>query len=167
MNGLTGLAGLKCSVVTIMLVSAVVALWEPVPSGAQTVRRDELAAPPDKASMEKFMARKLMAAQRALEGVAKDDFELIQQSASDMIALSRQEAWVGMASARFVQDTADFVNAAEFLSRMAEGKDAEGTSLAFMRLTMTCTNCHHHIRSGSVAVLETSTPLLLAGRSGH
>ncbi len=69
-----------------------------------------------------------------------------------MIELSRQAAWEQMASYRFVQDTTDVVAAAEFLSRMADAKDAEGTSLGFMRLTMTCTNCHRHVRTDSVAV---------------
>jgi hypothetical protein len=36
-------------------------------------------------------------------------------------------AWEQMASHRFVQDTTDFVAAAEFLSRMADAKDVEGT----------------------------------------
>ena len=71
-----------------------------------------------------------------------------------MIELSRHEAWERMASARFVQDTADFVTAAEFLDRMAEAKDPEGTSLGFVRLTMTCTNCHSHVRTSSVARLD-------------
>lgn len=53
-----------------------------------------------------------------------------------------------------MQDTTDFVAAAEFLRRMADAKDAEGTSLGFMRLTMTCTNCHNHVRTASVAGLD-------------
>jgi hypothetical protein len=114
----------------------------------------EIAAPPDKKTMEKFMTRKLAAAQRALEGVSRDDHALIQKATSEMIELSRQAAWEQMASYRFVQDTTDFVAAAEFLSRMADAKDVEGTSLGFMRLTMTCTNCHNHVRTASVARLE-------------
>jgi hypothetical protein len=114
----------------------------------------EIAAPPDKKTMETFMTRKLAAAQRALEGVARDDHALIQKATAEMIELSRQAAWEQMASYRFVQDTTDFVAAAEFLSRMADAKDVEGTSLGFMRLTMTCTNCHNHVRTASVAKLD-------------
>ena len=37
---------------------------------------------------------------------------------------------------------------------MAGAKDVEGTSLGFMRLTMTCTHCHNHVRTASVAKLD-------------
>jgi hypothetical protein len=121
--------------------------------------------------MEKFMTRKLAAAQRALEGVSRDDHALIQKATAEMIELSRQAAWEQMASYRFVQDTTDFVAAAEFLSRMANAKDVEGTSLGFVRLTMTCTNCHNHVRTASVAKLdvvpERSKEELIASTSGR
>jgi hypothetical protein len=151
MRRLSAVAGLQCSLVTLMVSSAVIAIWAPAPPSLLASQRDDIAAPPDKSVMEKFMAKKLAAAQKTLEGIAKEDFELIRKMSVEMIALSRQEAWEAMASARFVQDTADFVTAAEFLDRMAEDKDPEGTSLGFMRLTMTCTNCHAHVRSARVA----------------
>jgi hypothetical protein len=151
MRRLSAVAGLQCSLVTLMVSSAAIAIWAPAPQMLLASQRDEIAAPPDNTTMEKFMARKLAAAQKTLEGVAKEDFELIRKMSVEMIALSRQEAWEAMASARFVQDTADFVTAVEFLDRMAEDKDPEGTSLGFMRLTMSCTNCHAHVRAARVA----------------
>ena len=96
---------------------------------------------------------------------------LIQKATAEMIELSREAAWEQMVSYRFVQDTTDFVAAAEFLSRMADAKDAEGTSLGFMRLTMTCTNCHSHVRTASVAKLggqsQPSQEELMASFSGE
>lgn len=142
--------GVQSGVILLMIAAAiaVLKLSEMQISAALQV---EIAAPPDKKTMEKFMTRKLAAAQRALEGVTRDDHALIQKATAEMIELSRQAAWEQMASYRFVQDTTDFVAAAEFLGRMAEAKDVEGTSLGFMRLTMTCTNCHNHVRTASVA----------------
>ena len=113
--------------------------------------RDEIAAPPDERAMEHLMKQKLSAAQAALEGVAKQDHAMVQESAARMIELSRLEAWERMASPRFVQDTADFVSAAEFLSRMAEARDIDGVELGFMRMTMSCANCHRHVRTEAVA----------------
>ena len=146
--------GFQSGLVALMIISAAIVTLKP--SGVKTVAavQVEIAVPPDKKVMEKFMTRKLAAAQRALEGVAREDHELIQNATTEMIDLSRQAVWEQMASYRFVQDTADFVTAAEFLSRMAEAKDAEGTSLGFMRLTMTCTNCHRHVRTANVAKLD-------------
>ena len=151
---LSPVAGLQSGIVALMICSAIIVITEPSGVRTSAADQDEIAAPPEKSVMEKFMVRKLAAAQRALEGVAREDFDLIRKLTVEMIDLSRHEAWEEMASARFVQDTADFVTAAEFLDRMAEAKDAEGTALGFMRLTMTCTNCHAHVRASSVARLH-------------
>lgn len=97
------------------------------------------------------MQQKLEAAEGALEGVVKGDHAMLQESAARMIELSRLEVWERMASPRFVQDTADFVSAAEFLNRMAEAKDTEGAELGFLRLTLACSNCHRHVRTAAVA----------------
>lgn len=113
--------------------------------------QDEIAAPPDKRSMENLMRQKLVAAKTVLEGISRQDHGMVQESAARMIELSRLEAWERMASPRFVQDTADFVAAAEFLSRMAESQDSDGEDLGFLRLTMTCSNCHRQVRGTAVA----------------
>ena len=146
--------GVQSGLVLLMMISAATAVLKLPEVETSAAVQVEIAAPPDKKTMEKFMTRKLAAAQRALEGVARDDHALIQKATAEMIELSRQAAWEQMASYRFVQDTTDFVAAAEFLSRMADAKDVEGTSLGFMRLTMTCTNCHNHVRTASVAKLD-------------
>ena len=150
----TPLSGLQFGLVSLMICSVAIAVYGPSGVAATSPVQDEISAPPDKDVMAKFMAKKLAAAQRALEGVSREDFELIRETTTEMIELSRHEAWEQMASARFVQDTVDFVTAGEFLNRMAEAKDAEGSSLGFMRLTMTCTNCHRHVRSSKVARLD-------------
>ncbi|MFO1001039.1 MAG: cytochrome c [Planctomycetaceae bacterium] len=161
---LSPIGGFQSGVVALMMCSAVITLFEPFGNGTSAAVQDEIAAPADERAMEKFMARKLAAAQRALEGVSKGDFELIRKSSAEMSDLSRHEVWERMASARFVQDTADFVTATDFLDRMAEAEDTEGVSLGFMRLTMTCANCHAHVRSSSVAIRGFDRSQTLAGR---
>ena len=162
--------GVQSGLVLLMMISAATAVLKLPEVETSAAVQVEIAAPPDKKTMEKFMTRKLAAAQRALEGVARDDHALIQKATAEMIELSRQAAWEQMASYRFVQDTTDFVAAAEFLSRMADAKDVEGTSLGFMRLTMTCTNCHNHVRTATVAKLDVipmrSNEELVASTSG-
>jgi cytochrome c556 len=113
--------------------------------------QDEIAAPPEHRAMEQLMKQKLSFAQVLLEGVAKQDHAMVQESAARLIELSRLEAWERMASSRFVQDTADFVSAVEFLSRMAEARDTEGEELGFVRVAMCCATCHRHVRAEAVA----------------
>ena len=153
---LSPVAGLQSGIVALIISSSAIAILQPTVTNSTEAAQDEIAAPADKSSMEKFMVRKLAACQRALEGVAREDFELIRKSTAEMIDLSRHEAWERMASSRFVQDTTDFVSAAEFLDRMAASNDAEGVSLGFVRLTLACANCHTHVRSSRVA--KTDTP---------
>lgn len=160
MKSLSPLHGLQAGCVAIMLSSVVITLLsvdQPIAASVEPssfIAQDEIAAPPDERAMEKFMARKLLAAQRTLEAIAKDDFEQIQKLSDEMIDLSRHSAWERMASARFVQDTADFVSSAEFLRRMADARDPDGVSLGYAKLTLSCANCHAHIRKASVADLQ-------------
>ena len=154
MQKLTTIAGLQSGLIALMLSSAFIAVYGVSGFASSNSIQDEIAAPANRDAMEKLMAKKLSAAQGSLEGVAREDFARIRETTSQMIELSRLEAWERMASPRFVQDTIDFVAAAEFLNRMAVAEDAEGTSLGFMRLTMTCTNCHSHVRSSKVAQLD-------------
>ena len=119
---------------------------------------DDIAAKPQRADVHALMEKKLKAAQLAVEGVMKNDFEMVQESSAMMVELSRQAAWKQLASPSYIQDTADFVAAAEFLSRMAEAKDAEGVTLGFMKLTLNCSVCHQHVRTPRVALhLPTET----------
>lgn len=116
--------------------------------------QDQIAAPPSKAAMDELMKQKLTAAQNALAAVSREDFEQLHDIATQLIALSHKEIWEQMASPRFVQDTADFVAAVEFLDRMAGAHDVDGVNLAFVRLTMSCADCHRHMRTPTVAKSE-------------
>ncbi len=162
MQKLTPICGLQSSVLALIFVSAFIAVYGASGVATSKPMQDEIAAPVNQDAIEKLMARKLSAAQRTLEGVAREDFARIRETTSQMIELSRLEAWERMASPRFVQDTVDFVAAAEFLNRMAVAADSEGTSLGFVRLTMTCTNCHSHVRASKVAQLDRNRSLATA-----
>ncbi len=133
-----------------------IAFSSPFPNSAPRLQTgdDEIAAQPQKQDVEEFMARKLKSSQRTIEGVMTNDFQLIRDECSKMVDLSRHAAWKQLASPVYIQDTADFVAAAEFLEKMAAAEDAEGTSMAFSRLTASCANCHLHVRTPRVAQLE-------------
>jgi len=162
MSRFPAIRGFQSAIVVIMLTYAVIAVLvtlthsisvEASPSFAEPVQ-DQIAAPPSKAAMDELMKQKLAAAQGALEAVSRDDFEQLHEVSTQMVALSHKEIWEQMASPRFVQDTADFLAAVEFMDRMAEERDSDGASLGFVRLTMSCANCHRHMRTPSVAELN-------------
>jgi hypothetical protein len=141
-----------------MVTYAVITLINPISVKASSTSpdpaQDEIAAPPSKAAMDELMKQKLAAAQGALEAVTREDYEQLRKVSLQMIALSHKEVWEQMASPRFVQDTADFVAAVEFMDRMATAGDTEGVTLGFARLTMACAECHRHMRTPTVAQLK-------------
>ena len=154
----SALGGFQAGIVAIMLSYVVISVSQQIPAEAsagplQPVQ-DEIAAPPEKAAMDELMKLKLKAAQGALEAISKEDFDQLHESSLRMIELSKREIWEQMASVRFVQDTADFVSAVEFMDRMAVAQDAEGVTLGFVRVTMACSNCHRHMRTALVADLK-------------
>ena len=158
MSRFPAIRGFQSAIVVIMLTYAAITVTQSVnveasPAVAEPLQ-DQIAAPPSKAAMDELMKQKLAAAQGALEAVSKDDFDQLHQVATQMIALSHKEIWEQMASPRFVQDTADFLAAVEYLDRMADARDSDGANLGFVRLTMTCANCHRHMRTPSVAGLN-------------
>ncbi len=71
----------------------------------------------------RFGPVKLSRQQGALEAVTREDFEPLHEMSSQMIARSHKEIWEQMASPRFVQDTADFMAAVEFMDRMATARE--------------------------------------------
>ena len=175
MSQFPAVRGFQSAIVVIMLTYAAIAVLvtlthsinaEASPNFVEPIQ-DQIAAPPSKAAMDELMKQKLTAAQGALEAVSKDDFEQLHEVATQMVALSHKEVWEQMASPRFVQDTADFLAAVEFMDRMADARDADGANLGFVRLTMSCANCHRHMRTPSVAELNSRPrsiqPTQLAG----
>ncbi len=118
----SAVCGFQAGVVAIMLTYAAITLMSPVsvkasPTSLEPVQ-DEIAAPPSKAAMDELMKQKLSAAQGALEAVSREDYEQLHDMSLQLIALSHKEVWEQMASPRFVQDTADFVAAVEFMDRI-------------------------------------------------
>lgn len=152
----SAIGGLQAGVVVVMVTYAFIALTQPISVEASSPEpvQDEIAAPPSKAAMDEFMEQKLTAAKGALEAVTREDFEQLHEVSRQMVALSHKEIWEQMASPRFVQDTADFVAAVEFMDRMATARDAEGVSLGFVRMTMACAECHRHMRTPTIAALN-------------
>ena len=154
----SAVGGFQAGIVAIMVTYAVITLINPISVKASLMSpepvQDEIAAPPSKAAMDELMKHKLSAAQGALEAVTREDFEQLHEMSRQMIALSHKEIWEQMASPRFVQDTADFVAAVEFMDRMATANDMEGVTLGFARLTMACAECHRHMRTQTVAGLN-------------
>ncbi|MEQ9409096.1 MAG: hypothetical protein RIK87_15280 [Fuerstiella sp.] len=110
------------------------------------------AQPPADEKTEDFMKIKLEAINAAMASAATDDYEAVAKAGWELVELSRQAAWHQRASATYLQDTADFVEAAEFMVRMARAEDSQGVAESYGAVAASCLACHRHVRQPKIAL---------------
>lgn len=105
-------------------------------------------APADESSEEAsvWMRRKLDYSQQILGGIAEADFDRIATNAKAMRALSKVEGFVRGRTPGYRSQLQIFENAADQLIKHAEKDNVDGAALAFTQLTISCVNCHKHLR---------------------
>lgn len=109
---------------------------------ALAVRGDDKEA--EKQSL--LMRKKLECSQNILEGLALEDYDAMAENARVMKGLTQLEHWFRADSPQYKAQLNIFWFANDELIRLADEKNMEGASLAYMQLTLSCVNCHKHIR---------------------
>jgi hypothetical protein len=104
-----------------------------------------------KSVVRAFMRKKLAASQSILEGLAVEDFDLIAEGAKQLKATAGAAEFMAFNDPEYVEHADDFRRIANKLAVAAKEKRLDGATLAFMDTTMSCVECHKHIRSGAVA----------------
>lgn len=105
----------------------------------------------DKPGLQAFMQRKLEFSQAALEGLVTEDFEQIEKSAGGMLVLSKAEEWQVSNDMLYRQHSNEFQRVLKQLEKAAKDKNIDGSSLAFVQMTMNCIECHRFVRDKLVA----------------
>lgn len=93
-----------------------------------------------------LMREKLTYANQALEGLSLENYDKIAKSAQMMRMISRAASWHVIDSDEYARYSKNFQEEAADLERHAKAKNLEATSLDYMRITMTCVQCHKHLR---------------------
>ena len=93
-----------------------------------------------------WMEQKLRLTKNILAGVALADFEMIGENADLMRGLNRVERFVRRGPEGYRTYLQQFNLANQALLRQSDAKNLEGVTLAFNQLTISCVNCHRHIR---------------------
>jgi len=130
------------------IVVAVAALTLLALAGAQLLTAS--AAQKDESTRDKvrvFMRAKLTNSQNVIEGLATENWDLIEGGAARMLVMSKATEWTVGDGPQYKQDTNDFVNACKQLITQSKVKNIEGTTLAYLQLTMNCVECHKHVRA--------------------
>jgi len=104
-------------------------------------------APNDpKITTREVMKAKLESSQKVLEGIATENFATISTHAQKLAALSQVAGWQARQTPEYKQYTAEFRRHAESLQKAARSENVDAASLAWFQLTISCVNCHRHLR---------------------
>ena len=103
--------------------------------------------------LQQYMRQKLEHAQYALEGLALEDFKLIEKNATAMRKLSEDARWRITPNLDYLRRSAEFQDLAAELAAKAKARNLEGATLAYVQLTINCVNCHKLVRDERLVAL--------------
>ena len=132
---------MKCTW-TVGLVVLMVAIGWSLPGRAQRQATDV-----PHVGVDALMQRKLTSSQALLKGLAMEDYELIQREAGRLQLLSMDVGWNILQTADYGRLSAEFRTAAKQISQAGEDENLDAAGLGYFKLTMTCIDCHRHVRS--------------------
>jgi hypothetical protein len=110
-------------------------------------RAERLVRKPQEQSI--WMRQKITASQRILEGLTKEDFELIRVNAEAMQFMGYLESWARSDTPRYREQMQSFGFANGALVQAAKDKNLDGATLAYTQLAISCVQCHKIVRGKS------------------
>jgi len=106
--------------------------------------------PAQERSRAEFMRQKLGFAKDALEGLALEQFATIEKSGKALKRLSEAAEWEVATIPNFtdyVAMTTEFQRYSDDLVKQAKQKNIDGATLAYLKLTTSCVQCHKFVRN--------------------
>jgi hypothetical protein len=117
-----------------------------VPTVATIAKGDEKQPPDKNQPMSFWMQKKLEYSQNILAGIANSDFDKIVANAQSMRNLNKVEGFVRRQTPSYNVQLLFFEAATDEIIRQAQKDNLEGATLGFAQLTISCVNCHRHLR---------------------
>lgn len=103
--------------------------------------------PKEPTSNQLLMRDKLVQVNRVLEGITLDNFDQVEESAKTLRMISKATTWhIVDQSAQYKRLSKNFQEQASDLERHAEERNVEAATLDLVRMNITCTHCHQHMR---------------------
>ncbi len=103
---------------------------------------------------KEFMRDKLELAQGILEGLSVENYDLIVSRSQKLSAMSQQADWKVFENPDYEQQSIAFRRNVDALTKAAKNKNLDGATLAYVRVTMSCVECHKYVRGRLVAGLN-------------
>ena len=99
-----------------------------------------------------FMRRKLEFSKNVLEGLSLEQYPMIEKNAKALKVLSQAAEWeVPMIpnATDYLALTSEFQRYTDDLVKAAKHGNIDGATLAYVKLTMNCVQCHKYVRFAS------------------
>ena len=154
-------------VLTASLVLSVAALWQAAASGSAeantTDEKKSVVEPPKKdegsgdkkdepgQALARFMRQKLQASNLILEGLCTEDLQMVTEGSATLMKMSHEERWRVSNDVMYRRYSTEFVHSVEELQQEAKDNDMDGTSMAWVNVTMKCLKCHEWVRNTVLA----------------
>ena len=97
------------------------------------------------------MRDKLELSQRVLEGIVTEDYDLIIARGTKLSAMTKEADWRLFENPNYEQQSVTFRRHVDSLLKAAKSKDSDAATLAYVRMTMSCVDCHKLVRGKLVA----------------
>lgn len=102
-------------------------------------------------ALARFMRQKLQASNMILEGLCTEDLTMVANGAGTLMKMSGEEKWRVSNDIMYRRYSTEFVQAVEELQQEAMDNDMDGTSMAWVNVTMKCLKCHEWVRNTVLA----------------
>jgi hypothetical protein len=103
---------------------------------------------------KEFMRDKLELSQKVLEGVATEDWDLVIAKGTKLSAMTQEADWRVFENPNYDQQSKTFRQHVDSVVKAAKKEDIEAATLAYVRMTMSCVDCHKAVRGKLVAAVR-------------
>ncbi|QDU92631.1 hypothetical protein [Lignipirellula cremea] len=93
-----------------------------------------------------FMQVKLVHAQEVLEGLVTEDYDMIAKSANQLALLSQDAQWHVLQTPEYTRRSEEFRREIDLLTEAAREKNLDRATLAYVKVTFHCVDCHKYVR---------------------
>ena len=100
---------------------------------------------------KEFMREKLELTQGVLEGLAVENYDLIIVKGAKISAMTKEMDWRIFENPNYEQQSATFRRHVDSLVTAAREKNLDAATLAYVRVTMSCVDCHKLVRGKLIA----------------
>jgi cytochrome c556 len=86
-----------------------------------------------------------------------EDFALVAKHARKLRAMSQEASWRVFENPDYLRHTESFRRTVDALAAAADEQNLDGATLAYVKVTMSCVDCHKFVRGKKVASEKQAT----------